>query len=1132
MKNLKRVFALLLCGIVCGLAAGQQKINPNTGINWPLATGSGAPTSSCTSVNYGQPYLDVAAQNSYVCSSTGWIIVGGGGPSTGAVLLQPIGGALQKVSGPLDTTGYFSGGGGATGTPLGYSFDLTAFGDSISSSFPLEHVEDDFVYRFGKSINTARVYVSGQVGGMLANAWGGIFNTVSTTYPGKTTIISHELGINDSIQSGFVASYAVTAYSATGGTLTLTANNNFTPGQTTILVGSSSGPLASTFGTIWTVQTATSTQFTISTSLITGSGATNVHAASANQTQNYALDVAASAAYMEYQGTPYYAQLFGYTPAANLSLSLTGTWSHPSTISGSAAEPGEVCTSASCTVQADFTGSALYVTTGMSNTYSPSISSSVVCDGVSQSVPLYFYGFAGEPIDTSGPNQLGLSRFPLSFGTHNCVITVATGGDVQFLVAPAPAYAGRVLLVNEITPNISTFSFTEAYSSALFRPTQAAAVTMLQEDGAVNVGFVPQGTAFPAIPSNFNDGVLHPSSAMHDVMANLMFTTLKSVLGIAGKWNYTAYLGNGPSIPGPTSQGVGNFNFGGGSLRTLILDTNALGSTFNTACEDALTFLQSGDFNTACGAQTLGSLTGYPGSASAVNTISLANAGTSCNQGDILTVGGGDGKAEVQALSVNSSGAITTLAVVPGTRGTTYSPSSGVGLTGITGVTCTGATINILTVGSPPAHSNSNVGYGSQALGAMFNGQQNTAVGTAALSLMNGGGGRFTAFGYDALEGYNPYVASTLEKGGTALGYDAGLSAASSNFTLGIFHLPTTGETDNNFTLTGQFAGKATSFVLIDDIDAFGQSAEVMNDDSGEFGTGKNAYAHTFAFRGASVIDDAGNFNAKLVNTTASVLASAATITPTSGLVSISGTTAITTITPPTIQWGNPAVVNGRNPSTYSASGGVLTITAPAAYSPAIINGQSIQFFTGPTDPLFSLSGITFTLNQISTSSFSVNTNLLTGSGTTTGGFINQSSTGPLTGCIQLIATAAWSLATGGNIASAYTPSVGSSFEICYNPATSLWYPPTNIAASSFKATTPSLGGSLVSVGCANQTAVTVTGATTGMTCSMSGTAGNPANIQPQCSVSAANTVIPQLCTAIALGVTPTAQTYNIRVIP
>ena len=53
-------------------------------------------------------------------------------------------------------------------------------------------------------------------------------------------------------------------------------------------------------------------------------------------------------------------------------------------------------------------------------------------------------------------------------------------------------------------------------------------------------------------------------------------------------------------------------------------------------------------------------------------------------------------------------------------------------------------------------------------------------------------------------------------------------------------------------------------------------------------------------------------------------------------------------------------------------------------------------------------------------------------------------------------------------------------------------------------------------------------GALTTMACAMSGTAGNPANLQPQCSVSAADTVIPQLCTAF--GLTPAAQTYNLRV--
>ena len=83
-------------------------------------------------------------------------------------------------------------------------------------------------------------------------------------------------------------------------------------------------------------------------------------------------------------------------------------------------------------------------------------------------------------------------------------------------------------------------------------------------------------------------------------------------------------------------------------------------------------------------------------------------------------------------------------------------------------------------------------------------------------------------------------------------------------------------------------------------------------------------------------------------------------------------------------------------------------------------------------------------------------------------------------------------------------------------------------AGVSLAATTPSLGGALLAAGCTNQAAVTVPGALTTMACAMSGTAGNPANLQPQCSVSAADTVIPQLCTAF--GLTPAAQTYNLRV--
>lgn len=78
---------------------------------------------------------------------------------------------------------------------------------------------------------------------------------------------------------------------------------------------------------------------------------------------------------------------------------------------------------------------------------------------------------------------------------------------------------------------------------------------------------------------------------------------------------------------------------------------------------------------------------------------------------------------------------------------------------------------------------------------------------------------------------------------------------------------------------------------------------------------------------------------------------------------------------------------------------------------------------------------------------------------------------------------------------------------------------------------TGSIGGSLITLGCVNQTPVTVTGATTSMACSMSGAGGTqPANVQPQCFVSSANTVTPQFCTAITLGITPSSQSYNIMV--
>jgi hypothetical protein len=79
MRFASKVGMTMAALAICGAAMGQQKTNPNTGINWPLATGHGAPTSACTSANYFQPYQDqsVTPNVDYTCGNDGWKIRGG-----------------------------------------------------------------------------------------------------------------------------------------------------------------------------------------------------------------------------------------------------------------------------------------------------------------------------------------------------------------------------------------------------------------------------------------------------------------------------------------------------------------------------------------------------------------------------------------------------------------------------------------------------------------------------------------------------------------------------------------------------------------------------------------------------------------------------------------------------------------------------------------------------------------------------------------------------------------------------------------------------------------------------------------------------------------------------------------------
>jgi hypothetical protein len=70
---MKRALVVVL---LTSIYARAQTINPATQINWPDVTGTGAPTLSCTSANYGQPYTDTTNNKQYNCSASGWIQVG------------------------------------------------------------------------------------------------------------------------------------------------------------------------------------------------------------------------------------------------------------------------------------------------------------------------------------------------------------------------------------------------------------------------------------------------------------------------------------------------------------------------------------------------------------------------------------------------------------------------------------------------------------------------------------------------------------------------------------------------------------------------------------------------------------------------------------------------------------------------------------------------------------------------------------------------------------------------------------------------------------------------------------------------------------------------------------------------
>lgn len=124
----------------------------------------------------------------------------------------------------------------------------------------------------GFTYSSAQIYQSLQAP-FVPTGTGGL-----ATYP-TTKISTSPVPINSPPGTvGTVAGTAtITAYSYSGGTLTLTASNSFTSGQSVTLWANSGDPLAVLSGTTYTVLSSglSSSQFEITESTVTGSGSTS-----------------------------------------------------------------------------------------------------------------------------------------------------------------------------------------------------------------------------------------------------------------------------------------------------------------------------------------------------------------------------------------------------------------------------------------------------------------------------------------------------------------------------------------------------------------------------------------------------------------------------------------------------------------------------------------------------------------------------------------------------------------------------------------------------------------------------------------------------------------------------------------
>jgi hypothetical protein len=207
--RISAAFALLFAVATAG---AQQVIDPTTQIQWPLIAGAGTPTSlsiACSSVNYGQPFLDTATtlNTNYTCGTTGWQTSPGtgtitavspgnglsGGGSAGAVTLS-CAQASSSVAGCVEVdgttimaaSGVISAVGGATFTPSAIQF-------ATSTTLSRAATSADLVALF-TGCSTGAPLLSFTGGCATATGISGLASDGNSGNPGITVQGSSEVG--------------------------------------------------------------------------------------------------------------------------------------------------------------------------------------------------------------------------------------------------------------------------------------------------------------------------------------------------------------------------------------------------------------------------------------------------------------------------------------------------------------------------------------------------------------------------------------------------------------------------------------------------------------------------------------------------------------------------------------------------------------------------------------------------------------------------------------------------------------------------------------------------------------------------------------------------------------------------